>query len=66
MWLALIISGALHGLVLLPVLLALQGSQGWSTESEDENFLRANIASSYSQPFLAQDDDSDASDIDIP
>jgi Niemann-Pick C1 protein len=68
MWLALIVSGALHGLVLLPVLLSLQGSQGWSLESEDESWLKENIAVSYeSRPFLNQTgDDSDASDVDIP
>lgn len=41
MWLTLIISGALHGLVLLPVLLALFGGPGFATEgsAEDEEWM---------------------------
>ena len=35
MWLALIVAGALHGLVLLPVLLSLYGGQGYGLSGRE-------------------------------
>lgn len=39
MWLALIISGALHGLILLPVALAYTGGPGYALEDSDEDWV---------------------------
>lgn len=39
MWLTLIISGALHGLVLLPVVLSLAGGPGYALEDADEEWM---------------------------
>ncbi|KIM45836.1 hypothetical protein M413DRAFT_65031 [Hebeloma cylindrosporum] len=39
MWLTLIISGALHGLVLLPVILSLAGGSGFSQQEADEEWM---------------------------
>lgn len=39
MWLSLIVSGALHGLVLLPVLLSLFGGRGYEFEEADEEWM---------------------------
>lgn len=39
MWLTLIISGALHGLVLLPVVLSLAGGPGLPQQETDEELL---------------------------
>jgi hypothetical protein len=35
----LIVSGALHGLILLPVVLSVAGGQGYALEDEDEEWL---------------------------
>jgi Niemann-Pick C1 protein len=43
MWLALILSGALHGLVLLPVLLSYLGGQGYSLEDTDEEWVTSQM-----------------------
>ncbi|EIN10276.1 multidrug efflux transporter AcrB transmembrane domain-containing protein [Punctularia strigosozonata HHB-11173 SS5] len=62
MWLTLIISGALHGLVLLPVILSLAGGPGFSMQEADEEWMSNAIRNDYEYtPFLA-DDDSTASD----
>jgi len=39
MWLTLILSGVLHGLVLLPVVLSLAGGQGYALEDVDEEWM---------------------------
>ncbi|KAF4619859.1 hypothetical protein D9613_005559 [Agrocybe pediades] len=62
MWLTLIISGALHGLVLLPVVLSLAGGPGFPQQEADEEWMSNAIRNEYEYaPFLA-DDDSIASD----
>ncbi|KAK0560785.1 niemann-Pick type C- protein 1 [Tilletia horrida] len=59
MWFALIVLGALHGLVLLPVLLSYFGGRGYSTvEDESEvrrRLLRAQDSTEY-RPFVAERD----------
>ncbi|KAI0081680.1 multidrug efflux transporter AcrB transmembrane domain-containing protein [Panus rudis PR-1116 ss-1] len=62
MWLTLIISGALHGLVLLPVVLSLAGGPGFPLQEADEEWMSHAIRTDYEySPFLA-DDDSTTSD----
>ncbi|KAJ7117365.1 patched family-domain-containing protein [Mycena crocata] len=62
MWLTLIISGALHGLVLLPVILSVAGGPGFPQQEADEEWMSNAIRNDYDYaPFLA-DDDSIASD----
>ncbi|KIO31040.1 glycoside hydrolase family 61 protein [Tulasnella calospora MUT 4182] len=50
MWLTLIISGALHGLVLLPVVLSLAGGPGFRDVDEDEEWM-ANAIRSADQEY---------------
>lgn len=47
MWLTLIISGALHGLVLLPVILSLAGGSGFSQQEADEEWMSNAIRTDY-------------------
>ncbi|KAH0587421.1 hypothetical protein H2248_006210 [Termitomyces sp. 'cryptogamus'] len=62
MWLTLIVSGALHGLVLLPVVLSIAGGSGFSQQEADEEWMSTAIRHDYEYaPFLA-DTDSLASD----
>ncbi|KAF9008709.1 multidrug efflux transporter AcrB transmembrane domain-containing protein [Cyathus striatus] len=57
MWLTLIVSGALHGLVLLPVVLSLAGGPGFPQQEADEEWMSNAIRSDYEYaPFLADDD----------
>jgi len=39
MWLTLIISGVMHGLVLLPVVLSIAGGPGYALEDADEEWM---------------------------
>ncbi|KAI0265104.1 patched family-domain-containing protein [Gloeopeniophorella convolvens] len=56
MWFSLIISGALHGLVLLPVVLSLAGGPGFPLQEADEEWMSNAIRSDYEYtPFLADD-----------
>ncbi|KAJ9091444.1 hypothetical protein QFC20_007634 [Naganishia adeliensis] len=43
MWLSLIVSGAIHGLILLPVALSYAGGQGYSLDDFDEEWVRTFI-----------------------
>jgi len=62
MWLTLIVSGALHGLVLLPVVLSIAGGPGFPQQEADEEWMSNAIRNDYEYaPFLA-DDDSTTSD----
>jgi len=58
MWLTLIISGALHGLVLLPVILSLAGGPGYALEDADEEWMSNAIRRHDYEytPFLADSD----------
>jgi Niemann-Pick C1 protein len=47
MWLTLIISGALHGLVLLPVVLSLAGGAGFPAQEIDEEWVSNVIRNDY-------------------
>ncbi len=47
MWITLIISGALHGLVLLPVVLSLAGGPGFPLQEADEEWMSHAIRNDY-------------------
>lgn len=47
MWFTLIISGALHGLVLLPVVLSLAGGSGFPQQEADEEWMSNAIRNDY-------------------
>jgi len=62
MWLSLIIAGAAHGLILLPVILSLAGGPGFPLQEADEEWMWHAIRNDYEYaPFLT-DNDSVASD----
>ncbi|KAF8897303.1 patched family-domain-containing protein [Infundibulicybe gibba] len=64
MWLTLIISGALHGLVLLPVVLSIAGGSGFPQQEADEEWMSHAIRNDYDYPPFLADDNSIASDYD--
>ena len=47
MWFTLIFSGALHGLVLLPVVLSLAGGPGFPLQEADEEWMSHAIRNDY-------------------
>jgi len=47
MWLTLIISGASHGLILLPVILSLAGGPGFPQQEADEEWMSNAIRTDY-------------------
>ncbi|WVQ79319.1 hypothetical protein IAT38_001416 [Cryptococcus sp. DSM 104549] len=62
MWLSLILSGALHGLVLLPVLLTYTGGQGYSLEDTDEDWVTSQMRRPMDYEYAPfADSDSDES-----
>lgn len=47
MWLTLIIAGALHGLVLLPVVLSVIGGPGFPLQEADEEWMSNAMRNDY-------------------
>ena len=47
MWITLILTGALHGLVLLPVVLSLAGGPGFPLQEADEEWMSHAIRNDY-------------------
>jgi len=54
MWFSLIIFGALHGLVLLPVILSLAGGPGFPLQEADEEWMSTAIRSGYEYTSVYQ------------
>jgi Niemann-Pick C1 protein len=52
MWLTLIISGALHGLVLLPVILSVAGGPGFPQQEADEEWMSNAIRNDYEYAYV--------------
>lgn len=62
MWITLIVFGALHGLILLPVILSLAGGKGFPTQEADEEWMSNAIRNEYEYgtgyaPFATGEDD---------
>jgi Niemann-Pick C1 protein len=53
MWLTLIISGALHGLVLLPVVLSIAGGSGFPQQEADEEWMSNAIRNDYEYAYVS-------------
>ncbi|BEJ13785.1 hypothetical protein CspHIS471_0309590 [Cutaneotrichosporon sp. HIS471] len=62
MWLALILAGALHGLVLLPVLLTYFGGDGYALEDTDEDWVTSQMRRPMDYERAPFDDDDVLSD----
>ncbi|GAB1519952.1 niemann-Pick type C-related protein 1 [Rhizoctonia solani] len=60
MWSTLIVSGALHGLVLLPVVLSVAGGPAYALEDQDEEWISSVMRRQDYEytPFVADDDES--------
>lgn len=52
MWVTLIISGALHGLVLLPVVLSIAGGSGFPQQEADEEWMSNAIRNDYEYAYV--------------
>jgi len=52
MWLTLILSGALHGLVLLPVVLSIAGGPGFTQQEADEEWMSNAIRHDYEYTYV--------------
>jgi Niemann-Pick C1 protein len=52
MWLTLIVSGALHGLVLLPVVLSIAGGPGLPQQEADEAWMSHAIRDDDDYPYV--------------
>jgi len=63
MWLSLIVAGALHGLVLLPVILSLAGGSGFAEVDSDEEWMRSTVRR-QDQEYAPFRTDSDLGDSD--
>jgi Niemann-Pick C1 protein len=52
MWLTLIVSGAMHGLILLPVVLSLAGGPGFPQQEADEEWMSNAIRNDYEYAYV--------------
>ncbi|KAG8881788.1 hypothetical protein FRB97_009123 [Tulasnella sp. 331] len=64
MWLSLIVAGALHGLVLLPVVLSLTGGPGFTEVDDDEQEWMSSAIRRHDQEYAPFRTDSDLGDSD--
>jgi len=53
MWVTLIVSGALHGLVLLPVVLSIAGGPGFPQQEADEEWMYNAIRNDYEYAYVS-------------